>query len=129
MAAYPEWEYRPLVGLDRGGLARAMLDAKLYIDFGHHPGKDRLPREAAIHGCCVIVARQGSAANDVDVPIPARFKLDVKAPDFVQRFGEAASEVMTRFDECGREFAPYRDAIAREPAIFREQIRSAFLPT
>lgn len=25
--------------------------AKVYIDFGHHPGRDRIPREAALSGC------------------------------------------------------------------------------
>ncbi|MEJ6023160.1 hypothetical protein [Ramlibacter sp. PS4R-6] len=126
MAAYPEWEFKPLRGLDRTQLADAFLGAKLYIDFGHHPGKDRLPREAALHGCCVITARHGSAANDVDVPIPARFKLDVKAPDFVQRFGAAAGEVMAKFDACSAELARYRKVIAEEPDTFRQDIRQAF---
>jgi hypothetical protein len=126
MAAYPQWRFRPLRGLDREQLAQAFLEAKLYMDFGHHPGKDRLPREAALHGCCVITARQGSAANPVDVPIPERYKLDVKAPDFVQRFGEVAGAVLARFDDCSREFDAYRQVIAREPADFDRQIVEAF---
>lgn len=127
MAAYPEWEWQPLRGLNREQLADAMLGAKLYVDFGHHPGKDRLPREAAIHGCCVIVARHGSAANDVDVPLPERFKLDVKAPDFVQRFGEVAAEVLARFEACAPGFDGYRSAVAHEAATFRGHIQRAFL--
>jgi hypothetical protein len=126
MAAYPHWRFRPLRGLDREQLAQAFLEAKLYIDFGHHPGKDRLPREAAIHGCCVITARHGSAANAIDVPIPQRCKLDVKAPDFVARFGEVVAEVFERFDDVTREFDDYRATIAREPEVFRAQIRRAF---
>jgi hypothetical protein len=126
MAAYPQWRFRPLRGLDREQLAQAFLEAKLYMDFGHHPGKDRLPREAALHGCCVITARQGSAANSVDVPIPERYKLDVKAPDFAQRFGEVAGAVLARFEDCSREFDAYRQVIAREPEDFDRQIVDAF---
>jgi hypothetical protein len=48
---------RPLRGLDREQLRRAFLDPSCTSTFGHHPGKDRLPREAALHGCCVITAR------------------------------------------------------------------------
>ncbi|GAB3758215.1 hypothetical protein GCM10028796_03510 [Ramlibacter monticola] len=126
MAAYPQWRFRPLRGLDREQLAQAFLDAKLYIDFGHHPGKDRLPREAAIHGCCVVTARHGSAANPVDVPIPGRFKLDVKDPQFVQRFGERVNEVFGNFEASSRELAGYRETIAQEPATFRRHVAAAF---
>lgn len=129
MAAYPQWRFRPLRGLDRGQLAEAFLGAKLYIDFGHHPGKDRLPREAALHGCCVVTARHGSAANDVDVPIPPSCKLDVKSPDFVQRFGEVAAGILRDFELHARELDAYRRTIAQEPESFRAQIRHAFLAT
>jgi hypothetical protein len=48
--------------------------AKVYIDFGPHPGMDRLPREAALAGCIVITNRDGAAGYDVDVPLPNEFK-------------------------------------------------------
>ena len=38
-----------------------MSESKVYIDFGNHPGKDRIPREAVINGCCVITGVRGSA--------------------------------------------------------------------
>ncbi len=126
MAAYPQWTFRPLRGLDRAQLAEAFLQARLYIDFGHHPGKDRLPREAALHGCCVVTARHGSAANDVDVPLPARCKLDVRDPAFVQRFGEVVRDIFARFDACSAELAGYRAVIAREPEAWRQQVAAAF---
>ena len=48
--------------------------AKVYIDFGPHPGMDRLPREAALAGCIVLTNREGAAGYDVDVPLPTEFK-------------------------------------------------------
>jgi hypothetical protein len=126
MAAYPQWKFRPLRGLNREQLAQAFLDAKLYMDFGHHPGKDRLPREAALHGCCVITACHGSAANPVDVPIAQRYKLDVTHPAFVQRFGEVAGAVLASFESCSREFDAYREVIRREQQEFDRQILEAF---
>ncbi len=50
--------------------------AKVYIDFGEHPGKDRFPREAVSCGCRVITGMKGAAANDIDVPIPKKFKIE-----------------------------------------------------
>lgn len=127
MAAYPQWRFRPLRGLDREQLAQAFLEAKLYMDFGHHPGKDRLPREAAIHGCCVVTARHGSAANPVDVPIPERCKLDVKDPRFVRNFGEVVADLFAHFEQRSQELAAYRAVIAREPVEWRRQVKAAFV--
>jgi len=123
-AAFPQWTFRPLRGLDRAALADAFLGAKVYIDFGHHPGKDRLPREAAIHGCCVITGRYGSADNPVDVPVADRYKLDVRAGDFVERFGEEVKRIFNDFGTASADFADYRAAIAREPENFRAQVKA-----
>ncbi len=125
-AAFPDWTFRPLQGLDREQLANAFLSAKLYIDFGHHPGKDRLPREAAIHGCCVVTSRFGSAENPLDVPIHGRYKLDVRAADFTPRFRALAAEIFSNFSACARDFEHYRDVIRHEAANFDRQIAQIF---
>ena len=122
--AFPQWLFRPLRGLDRANLAKAFVEAKVYIDFGHHPGKDRLPREAAIHGCCVITGRYGSAANPVDIPIPERYKCDTRASDFVDRFEVLVTDILRNFEACCQEFEGYRDVIRREPETYRNQVRA-----
>ena len=52
-----------------------MQKAKVYIDFGNHPGKDRFPREAVACGCRVITGRRGAAAFDQDVPIDDQLRI------------------------------------------------------
>ena len=126
MHAYPDWSFQPLRGLDRNALAQKFLEAKLYIDFGHHPGKDRLPREAALHGCCVVTCRYGSAADPVDVPIPDRYKLDPRDGDFVPSFGREVARIFGEFGSCAEDFEPYRHVIRREASVFRSQVASIF---
>ena len=46
------------------------------MDFGFHPGQDRLPREAAILKNCIITNKEGSAAIFQDVPIADEFKFN-----------------------------------------------------
>jgi len=58
-----------LRGLPREKVLEALQKCKLYVDFGFHPGKDHLPREAAMCGCVVVTNKSGSAAYDEDVPI------------------------------------------------------------
>ena len=42
---------------------------------------NRIPREAAMCGCCVITNRNGSAANNVDVQIADKYKFDNEADE------------------------------------------------
>ena len=44
------------------------------MDFGYHPGKDRMPREAALFGNCIITNQKGSAKNNLDIPIKSKYK-------------------------------------------------------
>lgn len=127
ISRYPEWKFLPLKGLNRDQLSANLYKAKLYIDFGHHPGKDRLPREAAMHGCCLITGLLGSARNDIDLPIPQHYKMDSSAPNFVEQFGMLTNDVMTNFPAHFARFKSYREGLMVEPSIFKEQLRSYFL--
>jgi len=126
MRAFPQLSFKPLQNLNRLQLAAAFLTAKIYVDFGHHPGKDRLPREAALHGACVITGLHGSAQNSVDIPIVDRYKLDPNATNFSHQFFSLVSEIFNHFSQCQNDFQHYRAIIAEEPRLFQEQIISAF---
>jgi hypothetical protein len=63
-----------LRGLDRAGVARTLYGSEVYIDFGHHPGRDRPPREAALAGCIVFSTDHGAAAFWADMPIADWYK-------------------------------------------------------
>ena len=73
----PEYNFVPLKNLTREQLKDCFDKAKLYIDFGNFPGKDRLPREAVLHACCIITGRLGASAYHEDVPIRDEYKFDV----------------------------------------------------
>lgn len=45
-----------------------VLDLEALRGFRQPPGKDRMPREAAMPGCCVITGKRGAAANPFDIP-------------------------------------------------------------
>ncbi|RZM22737.1 MAG: hypothetical protein EOO88_28490, partial [Pedobacter sp.] len=66
----------PLIDMTPQEVAGWMNKSKLYIDFGYHPGQERMPREAILTNCCVITGSQGSAKYDEDVPLPAGYKFD-----------------------------------------------------
>lgn len=74
-------KFIPITGMSRQQIITLMDKSKVYIDFGNHPGKDRLPREAALRNLILIVGRRGSADNPVDIPIPNEYKFQCKDID------------------------------------------------
>ena len=71
-----EYDWIPLQGLTPDEMLHLMQISKVYIDFGNHPGKDRIPREAAICGCCIITGKRGSANNKIDIAIKDKYKFE-----------------------------------------------------
>lgn len=127
IARYPEIKFTPLKGFNKEQLALKFQTAKLYIDFGHHPGRDRMPREAAMHGCCVVTSRLGAAGNPIDIPIADAYKLNTSSVEFEVTFGDVAKEIFTNFEKHHDCFEAYRDRIMTEPETFKSQIAAFFV--
>lgn len=102
-----------------------LASAKIYIDFGEHPGKDRLPREAILSGCVVITGRRGAAANDVDYNIPAEFKFDEQTTNPLQVI-EKIREVFENFSEAHAAQKSFREKELNARKNFAAQVADAF---
>lgn len=57
----PEIECVVIRDMSRAELAQILARARVYVDLGSFPGKDRGPREATTMGCCALVAHAGAA--------------------------------------------------------------------
>lgn len=68
----------PIQKMTASEIKATMDRGKIYIDFGFFPGPERIPREAVISNCLLLTSRTGAAANDIDVPIPNKFKIEAK---------------------------------------------------
>lgn len=108
----------PIERMSRQEICALLRRAKVYIDFGGHPGKDRIPREAVALGACIIVNRRGSAANPVDIPIPPEFKIDDRWPGFEQLAVNMIHMLMDEYEQHAPRFDDYRQSIALEPQRF-----------
>ncbi len=102
-------------------VADLMKKAKIYMDFGNFPGPERIPREAVICGCNIITSRSGSAANEIDVPIPDRLKFN--AAD------ENRDEIITTLDGMLQSYSDYyslydayREKVKRQVDLFEAGI-------
>jgi len=98
-----------------------LVESKLYIDFGNHPGKDRIPREAAICGCIVITNKDGSASFYKDVPIPDQYKIE-HSPQTESKTIDFFSLCFTEYEQRIIDFDSYRKSIEKEEQVFSEDL-------
>lgn len=123
--ARPRFRFVPVAGLDPEGVTAILRASKVYVDFGPHPGKDRLPREAASAGCCVIAGAFGSARYWEDMPIPDFYKFDAHGA-WVRRAHARIGECLSDFDSRIKDFATYRAEVAAEREAFLAEVKSLF---
>lgn len=117
-------KWQALSGLTPEGMRDVMKSAKVYIDFGHHPGKDRIPREAAICGCHVITNKKGAAKNNIDVPIPDCYKFDENCVS-LDILG-TIYELIEHYSEKRADYQSYLDMISNEFIEFEKDIVKFF---
>lgn len=121
----PDIRFIPLKGLSRKELQELLGKSKLYIDFGHFPGKDRLPREAVVNGCCIITGKNGASYFYEDVPIGSRYKFDTKNSNIPQ-IAECIEYVLNNYDKCKVDFDDYRKIVLAEEETFYKEIDELF---
>jgi len=119
-------KFVPLINMNREQIMKILQRTKVYIDFGNHPGRDKIPREAAILGCCVITGRRGAAKFFEDIPIPDSYKFEDKEeniPLIVNKIKDCFKNFRKRY----RDFDYYREVIKKEPQEFIENLKKIFI--
>lgn len=124
---YKEYNFVPLINLSRQEMIKKIAESKLYLDFGLHPGKDRIPREAVKLNCCIITGKFGSSGNEFDIPIPDYYKIDAQMKNsFFENLKKKIDYVLNNFDKSSKDFDVYRNKVAFEKVFFDKSIKHFF---
>lgn len=122
----PNWELVPIQGMTRAEVVQSLSTSAIYLDLGNHPGKDRMPREAALAGALTVVARRGAGAFFGDTPLPREHKIttdgDIAA--------EAVHVVSNAFENLCVEVAKqesYRRWLLAERTRFEREVARVFI--
>lgn len=113
----PYLNWIPIKNMTPDQVAETLLGSKIYIDFGNHPGKDRIPREAAASGCCVITNRMGAAAYYEDIPIPNEYKFG-NIVESKETIISLIQDIFSNFEKHYTNFDYYRQRIKQEKNEF-----------
>lgn len=125
MAASPPFlQWVPIINMTPLEVASLLGRAKVYVDFGSHPGRDRIPREAALCGCLVVSGTQGSAGNDIDLPLPTGFKFDERQALAVPLVLRRIVSAVQTYDALSNGFEPYRQWIANQREVFFREVHA-----
>lgn len=122
-AAHPELRELPLRGLSKSDMAATLRRTRVYVDFGHLPGKDRMPREAAASGAVVFVRKRGAGLFRADFPIPDFFRFDeddVASGELFRRVAAVQADPASFWDQQ----EDFRAGIRAEHEDFRDQVRA-----
>lgn len=104
-------EFRPITGMTRSQVIEAMRHAKLYIDFGEFPGRERMPREAVLCGCCLITSKIGSA--DYLEDFRHFYKYDSKK-SHIWMIVNKIRYVLGHYEECRNDFDRFRKDLVED---------------
>lgn len=126
IALSPGFEWVPIINMSTTEVVNLLRVAKVYIDFGKHPGKDRFPREAAICGCCVITGLRGAAKFEQDIPIPASYKFEDKEEN-IALIIEQIEYCLFDYQKVKPDFDAYREVIMQEEKVFIQQLQNIFV--
>lgn len=112
--------WKALQGMTPEEMRNAMNTAKVYIDFGNHPGKDRIPREAALNGCLIITNKQGAAAYKEDVYITDDLKFGDEAT--AEEIIEKIYALVENYDNYLAKYEDYVEKTKREYMDFETDL-------
>jgi hypothetical protein len=115
----------PIRGMTKEQVRDTLFSTKIYIDFGHHPGKDRVPREAAIAGAVVLLHAAGSACFYGDHPLDDVYRF-TRENIISGKLHNLIDEILDNPQKHFEMQQPYRDKIYGEKDIFDSEVRAFF---
>ena len=121
----PNLTFVPIQNMTPEQVQELLARSKVYIDFGNHPGRERIPRESTMSHCVVITSRRGSADNPIDVPIDDDFKFE----DTLENIPKIIEKIRYVFENFKAEHDrqnSYRQIILKERDYFFKCVDEVF---
>lgn len=108
--------------MSQSQVREVLKKSRFFLDFGQHPGKDRIPREAALLGCVPVVRKAGAANFMEDVYLPSNLKIELDIICNPEILGNYLDLLEINRSEILRSIYPYRRRIMSEFDNFKLQV-------
>ena len=122
----PDVKWIKIEGLKTDAVHTLMQKSMVYVDFGNHPGKDRMPREAALSGCCIITGMRGAAKYFEDVSIPSKYKINEKKVN-TKNVVKLIYDSLNNYEIYSEDFEEYCNLIKNKKKEFYTAVKELFM--
>ena len=123
---FPSYNWVPVINMNYSQISELMNRAKIYVDFGNHPGRDKIPREAVAAGLCIVTGIHGSAFYYGDIPISDMYKFDQNNFDSA-RFKVVIDGLLENYSDEKENFKVYRTMVSDSESLFHRQVKDLIL--
>jgi len=115
-----ECEIHLLKNMSRAQIYESLDSSRIYIDLAHFPGKDRMPREALLRNCCVLVANAGAGFGP-DFALPNEFHFDINELSILPK---VAAKIYYEYDFHLQLCEVAINKVKRERLLFTREVSS-----
>lgn len=123
IAQMPNVEFLAIENMSFQEVAQALSEASVYLELGHLPGRDRMPREAAHFGTPVICLARGAGYCWDDVPLPVDYRIPFRE-DWANSAVSALRRVLEDPVQAAIEQLPYQEWVSQERQRYEDAIDS-----
>ena len=109
----PDVEFLPIQGMSFEEVCRALAEAAVYVEIGHLPGRDRLPREAALLGTPTVLLARGAGFCWDDFPLGVDYRIPYTI-DWAQHMAPVIQAAIEDPTTIRRVQEPFREWVAGE---------------
>ena len=116
-----EIDFIPLVNMSSMQIRDQLIRSDLYLDLGHFPGRDRLPREAISMDCPVLLARRGAARYREDFQLEEEFRFDIVNRSSKELAYKIQELLVNKQEVLDRQRA-FKDSVCEDKKNFRREV-------
>lgn len=117
-----ELNWIAIKGMSQAEVKVLMNTAKVYIDFGFHPGRERMPREACLAKCCLIIGKEGAAKYKEDMPIPDEYHFE-STEENIDEIANLIFECFSNYEHHVNKFFSYEENILNARQRFSLEVK------
>jgi hypothetical protein len=111
-------EIHLLKNMSREQIYESLENSRVYIDLAHFPGKDRMPREALLRKCCVLVANAG-AGYGPDFALPDEFHFNINELSYLPN---VAAKIYNEYNFYSELCEAAISQVKREKLLFTREV-------
>ena len=117
----PHATFVPLENMSFHEVCETLARASLYVELGHMPGRDRLPREAALYGTPTVMLARGAGYCWSDFPLGVKYRIPYTI-DWADKMAPVITAVLNDPTEITATQSSFRDWVEDEPRRYHESL-------